>query len=163
MAVGAPRYPDSDGECDDERIAGCPVVTVTSVPQSLLESVALLGGSTSGIGLECAARLAEAGCRRGVINGRDPERAKGAASHIRQRAPKAEVCVALGDTALPASARAVTTAVLEAFGRIDILVNAASGSDLTARPFQDISPEAVDGVFAAHFKTAFNLCHAVYP
>lgn len=125
--------------------------------------VAVLGGSTSGIGLECAAQLGEAGCRRIVVNGRNPERAGDAVALLRRRAPAADIRAIVADTSVPAGARQVIDAALAAFGRIDVLVNAASGSGLTARPFQDIPLELVDGVFAAHFRTALNMCHAAYP
>lgn len=127
------------------------------------ETVAVLGGATSGIGLECAAQLGEAGCRGLVINGRDAERANRAVTVLRSRAPRTEIIAVVADISKPEGAQRVVGAAMEIFGRIDVLVNAASGATLTARPFEQIPLDLVDDVFAIHFRTALNLCHAAYP
>jgi 2-hydroxycyclohexanecarboxyl-CoA dehydrogenase len=125
--------------------------------------VALMGGSSSGIGLESAAQLAEAGVRRIVINGRNPTTGEAAVAEVKRRVPSAEVRFVAADTARPEQARRLIEETLAAFGRIDILVNAASGGWLTPRPFHEVPLERVGEIMDVHFMTALHCCHAAYP
>src|ERR1700744_3126799 len=81
---------------------------------------ALISGSSSGIGAECARRLAAEGCLV-VVHGRDRERAEATARDITKSGGKAAVTV--GDLEHADEANAVAAAELDAFGGIDILVN----------------------------------------
>lgn len=128
----------------------------------LAECAVLLAGATSGIGLESAVQLARAGCRRIVLNGRNPEKAAAAASEVGAKVPEVDVRAVAADTSVPEQARRVVAEALDAFGRIDVLVNAASGG-LTPRPFHEVPLEEVDEFFDSHFRTVLNVCHAAYP
>lgn len=92
---------------------------------------ALVTGSTSGIGAQCARVLAGEGVSV-VINGRNAERAEAVAKEIRDAG--GNVAVALGDIATEEGAAAVAKQALEAFGGIDILVNNAGGNIEQAHP-----------------------------
>jgi 3-oxoacyl-[acyl-carrier protein] reductase len=83
---------------------------------------ALISGSSSGIGAECARRLAAEGCMV-VVHGRDRDRSDSVAQEIIAAGGKA--AVALGDLEDDGQADAVAAAALDAFGGIDILVNNA--------------------------------------
>ena len=83
---------------------------------------ALISGSSSGLGAECARRLAQEGCLV-VVHGRDRERAEATAQDIRDAGGQAAVTV--GDLELDEDANVVAADALAAFGGIDILVNNA--------------------------------------
>lgn len=122
-----------------------------------------MAGSSSGIGREAAAQLAEAGVRRIVINGRNPKTGAEAVAEVKRRIPTADVRFIAADTSKPEAARKLINETAEAFGRIDILVNAASGGWLTPRPFHEVPIESVPEVFDCHLMTALYCCHAAYP
>lgn len=125
--------------------------------------VALMAGSSSGIGLESAAQLAEAGVERIVVNGRNPKTGAEAVAAVKRRVPAADVRFVAADTARPGEAPRLVEETLKAFGRIDILVNAASGGWLTPRPFHEVPLERVGEILDTHFMTALHCCHAAYP
>ena len=129
---------------------------------SLSESVALLSGATSGIGLESAAQLCEAGIRRMVISGRDPEKGERALRFVRQRAADADVVFQQTDARDPVAAKRLVDATLARYGRIDILVNSASGGTKTPRPIEEISAEDAAAIFDVYFWTTFHVCAAAY-
>ena len=81
---------------------------------------ALVTGSTSGIGAQCARVLAGEGVSV-VVNGRNPERAEAVVEEIRAAGGQAEV--ALGDVTTEGGANAVINGAMAAFDGIDILVN----------------------------------------
>ncbi len=85
----------------------------------LSERVALVTGSTRGIGRAIAASLLEAGASVAVV-GRDADRARAAAAELGERA-RGFGC----DVSDPAQVTALVEAVQAEFGRLDILVNNA--------------------------------------
>ena len=89
----------------------------------LHDKVALVTGSTSGIGEAIARRLAREGASV-VVHGRRAAEADRIVGSIVGEGGKAKA--ALGDLANDASATAAATAALAAFGRVDILVNNAA-------------------------------------
>ncbi len=99
----------------------------------LAEQVAVVTGSTRGIGRVIAARLIEHGATV-VVNGRDPERVRVAVDALGCRAHgiPADVTTSEGATRLAAQA-------VERFGRVDLLVNNAGVAQ--AKPTLDVSIE----------------------
>jgi 3-oxoacyl-[acyl-carrier protein] reductase len=89
---------------------------------------ALISGSSSGIGAECARVLAAEGVSV-VVHGRDRVRAEATAREITSAGGNA--AVAVGDLELDEDAHMVAADALKAFGGIDILVNNAG---LLVRP-----------------------------
>jgi len=85
-------------------------------------AVALITGSSGGIGLALARGLAQAGARV-VINGRTAETVKAAADGL--RAEGAEVFESVFDVTESASVGPVVAEIEDKFGPIDILVNNA--------------------------------------
>lgn len=83
---------------------------------------ALISGSSSGLGAECARRLAQEGCLV-VVHGRDKARAEETANDIIKAGGQAAVTV--GDLEKDEDADQVCADALKAFGGIDILVNNA--------------------------------------
>jgi 3-oxoacyl-[acyl-carrier protein] reductase len=86
--------------------------------------VALVTGSSAGIGLAIARQLAEEGCKV-VLNGRDPERLRAAQEQL------PETTSVLADARDPAACQAMVAEVIAAHGQLDILVcNVGSGSSV---------------------------------
>ena len=101
---------------------------------------ALISGSSSGIGAECARTLAREGVAV-VVHGRDRERAEAVAKQITDAGGKAAVTI--GDLEQDDEADRVAAEALDAFGGIDILVNnaglliRAENPDWTTVPMSD--------------------------
>ncbi len=91
----------------------------------LAGEVALVTGSTSGLGAEIARLFAAEGARV-VVTGRSPERGQAIAARI--RAAGGEVQFERADLALPASAEALVDAARRHFGALTLLVNNAVGA-----------------------------------
>ncbi|MEO0484159.1 MAG: SDR family oxidoreductase [Planctomycetota bacterium] len=90
--------------------------------------VALITGSSAGIGASIAERLAAEGARV-IVHGRNAERTEKVAAGIRDAGGDAKV--AIGDLASEEGAQAVVDAAIAAFGQVDIVVNNAGGFEAT--------------------------------
>lgn len=91
------------------------------------EASALITGGTSGVGLETACQLAEAGVSRIAIVGRNPERGEAARAAVLARQPGARIEFLQGDCNDTGQVVAVCEAARAAFGSVDILVNSTVG------------------------------------
>ncbi len=98
--------------------------------------VALVTGGGTGIGRATATELARTGARVAIC-GRRPEPLRDAATSIRERGGE---CLAIPtDVREQEQVAAMLDAVMERFGRVDVLVNGAGGQFI-ATP-EDISPK----------------------
>jgi NAD(P)-dependent dehydrogenase (short-subunit alcohol dehydrogenase family) len=88
------------------------------------DRVALVPGGSGGIGVRVSRALAGVGARVAVV-GRDPDRAEAARAAIEDAG--SEGLALTGDMTVRADADAAVAAVLERFGRLDILVTAVGG------------------------------------
>jgi 3-oxoacyl-[acyl-carrier protein] reductase len=130
------------------------------------ERVALVtgAGSPTGIGIATARALGRTGVRLAVTSTTDR-------IHERAKELAADGCEAAGFAADLTSwdqTGAMVAAVMERFGRIDVLVNNAGMvqtgvDDGTGRPFVDLNEAAWDRGIALNLKTAFNATRAVLP
>jgi len=97
--------------------------------------VAIVTGSSRGLGLASAQALAEEGCRV-VLCARGAEALAAAAAALAARGrPAASILTVTADVATPDGADRVVRAALDKFGRIDILVNnvgKAGGGDIVS-------------------------------
>ncbi len=118
--------------------------------------VALVTGSTRGIGRAIAVTLAHAGARVAVA-GRDAEKAAAVAAEL-QAAAGVEVRGYAADIADTAQAAALVDAVEKDFGHLDILVNNAglTRDNLMMR----IKDDDWDAVIDANLRGAFATCRA---
>ncbi|WP_460860299.1 SDR family NAD(P)-dependent oxidoreductase [Nocardiopsis coralliicola] len=117
---------------------------------------ALVTGSTQGIGMAIAVRLAEAGARV-AVNGRTAERVRGACTELRAAVPGADVLEAAGDVATAEGAEQVTAAVPHA----DILVN--NLGVFGPRPALEIDDDEWRRYFEVNVLSAVRLTRAYLP
>ena len=96
----------------------------------LAGKIALVTGSSRGIGLATARAFATEGCRL-MLSARSAEQLAGAASDLRTTG--AEVAAHAADVGKPEDAAALVDAAVAAYGGIDILVNNVGGGGGGAR------------------------------
>ncbi len=120
---------------------------------------AIVTGAAQGIGARYAAALAAAGATVACCDVLDAEPV---AARIRDAGGRA---IALRvDVTSPESARAMAAATLEAFGRIDVLVNNAGlFANLAMKPFDQIDAGEWDRVMAVNVRGSFECAKAVAP
>jgi 3-oxoacyl-[acyl-carrier protein] reductase len=124
------------------------------------QSVIITGGG-KGIGKVYAREFARIGARV-VAADIDGEAARDVAAAI--RAEGGDCIGVTTDVSDSASVEAMARATLDAFGRIDVLINNASlMSTLPRRSFLEIPEDEWDRVMAVNLKSLFLCCRAVVP
>lgn len=118
--------------------------------------VAVVTGASRGIGRAAAAALGSAGCRL-VLSARDGERLAAAATAL-----GGDVITVAGDVADPAVTEAIATAALDAYGRVDIVVNNAGG-DAGHRPIDRLVDHDWEDAYRLYVVAAMRLTVAVLP
>ena len=119
--------------------------------------VAIVTGGTQGLGEAIARLFAERGAAGLVIVGRNKKRGKAVADSITKSGCKTVFVAAdLGDLA---AARKIVPAAAKAFGRVDVLVNAAAITDRGT--LIDTSPELFDAMFDVNVRAPFFLMQDV--
>jgi 3-hydroxybutyrate dehydrogenase len=126
---------------------------------ALKGKVAIVTGSTSGIGEGIARRLAEQGCNL-VLNGSRSDESVCASFKEKYPAIKVVYCQADFSDPLKASEK-VIQAALDAFGTIDILVNNAGVQHVS--PVDKFPPEEWDRVLAINLTAPFHLMRLAMP
>lgn len=121
------------------------------------DRVVIVTGAASGLGAECA-RQFSAGDARLVLVDVNAD----AVIAIADALPGRAVAVA-GDVSLATTAAAATTAALDAFGRIDILVSNAGIDPLAATSVTGTTELQWDAVMAINVKATFLLAQAMLP
>lgn len=122
------------------------------------EPVALVTGAARGIGLAIARQLAETGMRVALLDVK-PEAVE--ASARRLRADGVEAMSVAADVSDAETVRSAIAQVMEAWGRIDVLVNNAGICPMT--PLDEITVEEWDLVLDVNLKGAFLCSQAVIP
>jgi NAD(P)-dependent dehydrogenase (short-subunit alcohol dehydrogenase family) len=120
---------------------------------SLKNAVAIVTGGTQGLGETIARTLAERGAAGLVICGRNAERGTAVAKEISAGGCRTEFVRA--DLAVMDDVRQVGARADAAFGRVDVLVNAAGMTDRGT--LFDTSPELFDRMFAVNVRAPFFL------
>lgn len=123
------------------------------------DSVVLVTGGSSGIGQAIALAFAREGANLAVVASADIARAEATADQIRAEGGNALALVA-DVTSIPAIDGMVAT-VVDAYGRIDVLVNSAGV--FFATPVGETSEEAYDRMFDINVKGLFFAVSAVAP
>ncbi|MBC8458859.1 MAG: SDR family oxidoreductase [Deltaproteobacteria bacterium] len=118
--------------------------------------VAIVTGGGRGIGKSIALGLAECGAKV-VVASRTKEALEGVVNEIKERGGEAIAVVA--DLMITDQIPALVDATIEAFQRVDILVNNAARSFL--RPLMELREDGYDKIFTVNVKAAFLLSRAV--
>lgn len=122
--------------------------------------VALVTGSTSGIGLGCAEALAAAGACVMMNGSRDAAAAESLRADVAAR-HGADVRYQPADAAKPGDIRALVAATEAAFGKVDILVNNAGIQHVA--PIEEFPVEMWDRIIAINLSAVFHGTRAVLP
>jgi 3-oxoacyl-[acyl-carrier protein] reductase len=120
---------------------------------SFPDRAALVTGSTSGIGLAVALRLARSGYRVTLSYSSDDQQAGRALARCREADPSA--VLAKADIATAAGAASLVAQAAEAHGRLDVLVNNAAR--VIDKPALEMTEADWDAVLDVNLKGAF-LC-----
>lgn len=121
--------------------------------------VALVCGSSQGLGRSIAMALASEGCRV-ALNGRDADRLEAAVTTVRKHTTD-EVAGFRADVSVPAEAEELVDRVRHHFGSVDVLVCNAGGP--AAAPFQDIPAESWQAALNLNLLSTVHLCRAAVP
>ncbi len=120
---------------------------------------AIVTGGSKGLGLAMAAGLASAGARLLLVN-RNADEGTAAARELQEQFGT-EVRSFAADITSPEQAEAMTQATLDAFGRIDILINSA-GINIRG-PIDQVSPADFNRVMDVNVTGTWLCCRAVTP
>jgi 3-oxoacyl-[acyl-carrier protein] reductase len=121
--------------------------------------VAVVCGSSQGLGRAVAETLAEEGCRI-VLNSRSAEKLAAARQSIAD-ATGAEIEAVAADLSDPEAAALLIDEAERAFGQVDILVTNTGGPP--SGPFETHSPEVWREAIARNFESVVNLVRAALP
>lgn len=121
--------------------------------------VALVCGSTSGLGLAIATALAEEGCRV-AVNGRDDDRLARAVERVKTHALET-VDGFRADVSDRAQAEQLVQRVTKQWGAVDILVCNAGGPP--AVHFADAAADSWQGALELNLLSTIHLCRAAVP
>lgn len=126
--------------------------------QSFKDQVAIITGSTDGIGLSTACLLAEAGAAV-VINGRDMNKLQDAERKILLAANNG-VLAFQGDITKKEVRESIVGETIKRFNRIDILINNVGGGTDVHR-IEDVSDEEWQQSMDFNLNTCFAMCRTV--
>lgn len=125
----------------------------------LKDVVAIVTGSSSGIGAAIAKQLAAKGCRVTINYSQNADGANAVADQC--VALGAETLVQRADVAEDGDCRALVAATLERFGRLDILVNNAGTTKFCAHQQLDgLSKEDFLGIYAVNLVGSYQMARA---
>jgi 3-hydroxybutyrate dehydrogenase len=127
---------------------------------SMKDRVALVTGSTSGIGLATANALASRGCSLALNSFSDTEADRKVAADLAGRHGVQAVYLQ-ADMMQPDQARSLVQRTMDRFGRIDILVNNAGIQYVAA--IEDFPTERWDAIIAVNLTAAFHTCAVAVP
>lgn len=127
----------------------------------LENKVAIITGANSGVGKATAIRFAEEGAKV-VLCARREDALREVATEVETKGGKA-LCVA-GDVALPETAKAVSKACVDTFGKIDILINCAGMvSKMLSSVEKCVDDEEFDRILAVNTKGTFYMIREALP
>ena len=126
----------------------------------LTDKVVVITGPAKGMGAAITLAFAREGARL-VLAGRD----LGAIEPVAQQARALGVpaIVVACDLTVAAQTEALAAGALQAFGRIDVLVNVAGGSGPIGKTGWETTPEEFDDIVQLNMKGCFNTMRAVLP
>jgi NAD(P)-dependent dehydrogenase (short-subunit alcohol dehydrogenase family) len=126
---------------------------------ALQDKVALVTGGGQGLGYDMAHAFADEGAKL-VLTGRVQEKLDGKAADL--RAQGAEVLAIAGDVSFRATAQDAVARTLDAFGRLDILVNNAQTLSLPV-PLIEQDDEHIEALIRSGLFGTMYFMQAAYP
>jgi NAD(P)-dependent dehydrogenase (short-subunit alcohol dehydrogenase family) len=127
------------------------------VSGALKDKAIIVTGGGTGLGRSMATRFSELGAKV-VIAARKLDRLEATAREIKEKTG-GEVLAVACDVRVPESTEAMVARCVEAFGKVDGLVNNAAGNFLCAA--EDLSPNGFDAVVGIVMKGSFLATRAV--
>ncbi|WP_312163838.1 SDR family oxidoreductase [Phenylobacterium sp.] len=128
--------------------------------EKLKDKVALVTGADSGIGRAVAVLFAREGCDVAIAYLSEDADAKATQAAVEKEGRRAILLA--GDVADPAFAKAAVKKTLEAFGRLDVLVNNAAFQEHVP-DFEDLTDEHFDRTLKTNLYGYFYLARAAVP
>jgi NAD(P)-dependent dehydrogenase (short-subunit alcohol dehydrogenase family) len=126
----------------------------------LKNKVVIITGPAKGMGQAVSLAFADEGAKL-VLAGRDLTAIEPVAAEVRARG--VEAIVVACDVTRSSDAAALARHALEAFGRIDVLVNVAGGSGPIGKTGWDTTQEEFEQIVQLNMTGCFNTMHAVLP
>jgi NAD(P)-dependent dehydrogenase (short-subunit alcohol dehydrogenase family) len=129
--------------------------------------VAIITGAGQGLGRQHALELAARGAKvvvndlGGALDGSGSSTGPAAAVVEEIKKNGGEAVASTDNVATPEGAQAIVQTALDAFGKIDIVVNNAG--ILRDKSFKNMAPEEFDQVIAVHLRGSFLVTHAAWP
>lgn len=130
---------------------------MTSIQDNIRGKVAIVTGASSGLGESTARHLAARGAKV-VLAARRTDRLDAVVAEI--RAAGGEAIAVVTDVAQRADLERLAAATVEAFGRIDVLVNNA-GTLVGRVPVTDLDDDFIDRVFDVNCRQLIHCCRIV--
>ena len=124
----------------------------------LKDKVAIVTGSTSGMGRATAVLFAREGAKV-VVTGRNEERAKAVVDQIKKEGFEAMYVIV--DTSKVEDVKILVDKTLEAYGTVDIVFNNAGALSMSS--LQDVSLEEWDNIFNVNVTSSLFLVQLVAP
>lgn len=130
------------------------------------DRVAIITGAGGGLGRSHALDLARRGAKvvvndlGGDLTGRHGGTAMADQVVAEIRAAGGEAVANHDSVATPEGGRGIVETALDAFGRVDVLVNNAG--NIRNAPFTDLTPEAIESLLAVHVKGAFHVTQPAF-
>jgi NAD(P)-dependent dehydrogenase (short-subunit alcohol dehydrogenase family) len=122
------------------------------------QKVAIVTGANTGIGEAIADRLSRDGWSLGYATRKDDDESRSVYERLQGRGPVSWTVGDLSDPAVPAR---IAKETLDAFGRVDLLVNNAGLT--SAKPALELTADDFDTIFAVDVRASFLLAQAVAP
>jgi 2-hydroxycyclohexanecarboxyl-CoA dehydrogenase len=134
---------------------------MTPLVREYADSVVVIGGGSSGIGLASALKFVDAGVRQIALLSKNPDRGARATELVGARAPGVSVLHVPFDATDPGSVQAAIDAAALRFGTVDVLVNSISAPAYLPELLHRTPLEEIPSILAAQALPPMLLSRAV--
>jgi len=128
----------------------------------LAGKVALVTAGTSGIGAESALRLAQAGAKAVIVNGRNPQTGAEVEARLKSQMPATDFKFIAADLNEIEQVRTLFAAAMQAYGRIDIVIH-GGGAQIKPDLFINTDAATFQPMMSGHFMSLLYVCHCAVP